>query len=306
MANIAQVWALPSLNLPESLELATGVSIASVLVEPPNRPPFNAILLQTQTSSANLHDPSEQDFRRIGQVLSRLSFSMLCPFQVYSARVVSMGVKEGDPVESVVFPGAPPGIALFESKVGYSKSPRFDPSFMQGPLRPEVENAISWFTNGNLAPNSVHQVLYHWIGLESLAPTVSGSWQCSKCRGEMPVCPHCQAPTVGPKAVRSTRDYLENSLGVSRKEYNSLYGLRCKISHGGLAMDPDGITKVSEKAFRIQELLLLGIKKRLDWPPELPPLIEAQGATFVGVIGLVFQTNEARARFYEQPGVHPA
>ena len=93
---------------------------------------------------------------------------------------------------------------------------------------------------------------------------------------------------------------------MSRKEYKSLYELRCKITHGGLAMDPDGITKASEKAFRIQELLLLGIKKRLDWPPELPSLIQAQGAKFVGVPGLVFQTTEARARFYEQPGVYPA
>jgi len=134
MGNIAQVWAVPALNLPVRLELATGVSIACVLAEPPNGPPFNALLIQSQTSSANLHHPPEQDFRRIGQVLSRLSFTLLCAFQVISARIIPMGLKEGDPVEEVVFPGPPPGIALFESKVGYRKSLRIDLSFLEGAL----------------------------------------------------------------------------------------------------------------------------------------------------------------------------
>ncbi len=305
MSVLVQVWATPSLSIPAPISLASGVRIRAVVAEPQPNVQVPAILLETDSEGDLGSGDHAVAFRRLGKVLSRLSFSLLHPFQVFSARVVTTGITEMQGVEAILFPGCPPGISLEEYKIGYRTHVQPDNALLDGDLPPSVELAIGWFLTGNAAPNSIHQVLCHWIGLECLAPTTNGPWQCAECRGEVGLCPHCAKPTVGPKTVQSIRRYMEETLRVDRKEYKSLYQLRCSISHGGLALDPDGITKASGKAFRIQELLLKGIKLAIGRPESAPPLIEPNGMTVMGVPGLVVTVNGTGPFQYDQPGIYP-
>jgi hypothetical protein len=71
-------------------------------------------------------------------------------------------------------------------------------------------------------------------------------------------------------------------------------------------MDPAGIQAASQKAFRIQQLLLEAIKKALSWPMDQPPRIEPEGAVMVGVPGLICQTTATGSNYYDRPGVYPA
>jgi hypothetical protein len=287
--------------------LANQVRVRTIEISSPINPQLQVTLFEIDANEGSLSWDREADFRRIGTVISRLSFALQTPFQVFSARIVPKGLKQGDAVTEVVFNGPPPGIALFESRVGYKKAVEFDPAFLAGEVPPEVEAAISWYLMGRLAPNAVQQVLFQWIGLEALAPPVTGPWQCRhpECQKDIPQCPHCGRPTEGPKSVRSIREYVIGTLGASRVEFDGLYRLRNSIAHGGLAMDPDGIDKATSKTFRIQELLLHGIKKRLGWPLTKPPIIAPEGLTIIGVPGLEANSTVSSDSFYDQPWWFP-
>jgi len=91
--------------------------VKAVVAEPPSGPPFSAILLESIADLANPGAAAQSEFGRIGKVLSRLAFSLLTPFKVFSARVIVEETAEGQETEALLFPGPPPGIALFEGRV---------------------------------------------------------------------------------------------------------------------------------------------------------------------------------------------
>lgn len=304
MRFLIQVWAQPAFDLPSPVALATGFSIRTVVIERPTSQGSTSLLIEGECERQSIEESPEPAFRPIGVLLSRLSFWLLTSFTVISARIVRPGLRVGDPVEELAFPGAPPGIALFEGKVGYKRMLRLDSAFLEGDVPANIEQAIGWFLLGLDVPNSVQQVLCHWIGIEALAPEVSGPWRCEKCRLDTPSCPHCDSPTRGPKTVQTIRAFLEDSLGVSRAEFKSLYKLRCDLSHGALGVDPEGIEAAASKAFRIQELLLPAIKRSLNWTDSEPPLFDSGGFSVRGAIGLTLRSIVQREDFYDQPGVY--
>lgn len=306
MSHLYQVWVVPGLNLTEPLQLGNGIVIRAVLAQPPERPPFACTLLQIEAIRKADSDSPEPQFRQLGQVLTRLSFALLIPFSAFSARVIPTGLKKDDDIAELVFPGAPPGIALSEVKLGFRKAVNLVPAFLTDKVAQEVEVAIGWFLSGNGAANSIQQILCHWIGLESLAPVVEGAWRCPTCEKDLPQCPACGQPTTGPKAVQTVRAFLRNDLGVAKAEYESLYSLRCRVAHGALPLDPDGLIVASKQAARIQELLLKAIKRALGWPLDGPPNIDQQGMTIVGAPGLDMRSKAQTDDLYDQPGVYPA
>lgn len=304
---LAQVWAVPGVIMPAPIvvDARPPIGIKTVDVEPPGGTRFVALLLQSEGTHERMNAAMDQDMKRLGRVLSRLSFCLLTPFSVFSARLVPGDLKVGDRLDEIVFPGPPPGIAVFEGKIGFPKAGGVDPEFLAGDLEPKTEAAITWFVKGIVAQNSIEQVLFDWIGLESLAPISKGPWRCRSCDADVPTCPECGAGTEGPLAVQTVRDFLQGELAVDRREFNRLYELRCLIAHGGLAMDPEGIPAASAKAARIQDLLLTAIKRRLGWPSEKPPSIEMRGLTIAGVPGVGVSGIVDDPNFYDQPGVFP-
>ncbi len=304
---LVQVWAKPPISLSTPLVLGSdrSISIRAVRAEFPGlhgsvKSP--ATLIETKATSLELEADHSEDFARIGRVLARLSFSMLTPFHVICARIVPSGLKEGDKAKEVYFPGPPPGISLHMTKLGFRKSTSLNPAILEGQLAPKIDQAISWFLKGISASNPLEQVTYHWIGLEVLAPLVDGPWYCSKCHQDVTECPHCHAPTKGPKSVRTVRDFLEKQLGVPRAEYSELYRLRCQITHGKLGMDLSGTDVASKNAYRIQQLLLEAIKRELNWPSDGPPNAAPEGITFVGVPALLITDVTVRGpAYYDQP-----
>lgn len=275
--HLVQVLALPGIPIQEMLRLGPEpiVTLKCVEVQPPGKSPILATLLETEGTTEHMTQSPDVDIRRIGKVLRRLSFSLLHPFNVFSARLIPKGLRSGMEMKALIFPGAPPGIAIFEGKIGFNQQTAIYPDFLAGELPPKVDGAITWFLNGNFADNSVQQVICHWIGLEMIAPVVT------------------------------IREFLEKNLGVDRKEYKKLYDLRCRISHGGLSMDPEGLEVASKKAARIQQLLLQAIKQALNWPTEAPPTIQPDGYTMVGVPGLLIEGIVPEGDFYHQPGIYP-
>lgn len=306
---VVQVWTTPGLlglEAPIELNSTPGVRIKSVEVEPPNSPRFQATLLEMDGTQGDISTAeADKDMRHLGRVLSRLSFSLLTPFHVFSARLLPKGIQNGDEILQILFPGSPPGIALFQNKLGFRKTVGLNPAFLGAELDAQVEGAISWFLDRLFAPNSVRQVVSHWIGLEMLAPLRRGPWRCSKCQNEVPECPHCHEPTEGPLSVRTIREFLETEIGIEHREFNRLYELRCSIMHGGLSMDPEGLDAATAKAARIQQLLLDSIKKRLNLPSDKPPIIEPHGLTVFGVAGIGQRVVITRPDFYDRPGIFP-
>lgn len=306
MSELFQVWANPGVNLVEPIRPRPDVMLKAVTIEAPGRPPFVSTLLQMESNRPSNDASHDAQFRILGKILTRLSFALLCQFTVFSARIVPSGLKRGDKHSDWAYPGSPPGIALSEVKIGFNKTLELSPDFLVEDVRPEVESAIGWFLAGNNAPNAIQQVLCHWIGLESLAPVVEGPWRCSRCEAELATCPSCGGPTTGPKTVQTVRAFLRNELAVSRSEYESLYSLRCRVAHGGLPLDPEGLQAASNRAARIQELLLIAIKRALGWPPDRPPIIDPQGLTILGVPGLKLSGEVPSDDFYDKPAFDPA
>ena len=308
MTYLVQVWAMPGLQMPGPIELPTDppTTLKTVEVDFPNGVKSPALLVQTAGTQASMEAAPDADMRRIGRILSRLSFGLLEAFTVISARLVPSGLAEGDDVSEIAFPGPPPGIAMFEGKVGYAKTGGIDQAFLSGDIATTVESAITWFLAGLTAANAVQQVMLHWSGLETLAPVRRGPWRCLACDRDVERCPHCEAATEAPLSVRTIREFLRAELGVDQREFRSLYDLRCNIAHGGLSLDPDGLSAASGKAFRVQELLLMAIKKALDWPVDRPPMVQPRGFTIVGVPGLGLSSKVPGPNFYDQPGIYPA
>jgi len=206
---LVQVWAQPGLDLPTpvTVNCEPPITIRRIEAEHPNGAKFPATLFEFDTEQADVSQSPEKLMRHIGKVLSRLSFSLLRPFNAFSARLVPKGLQKGDEVEEIVFPGPPPGIALFEGRLGFRPTVNLDPAFLERDLPPNVEGAITWFLDGFSASNPVRQVTCHWIGLETLAPPITGPWSCRECGADVPECPKCHQPTVGPRTVRTIRDF---------------------------------------------------------------------------------------------------
>ena len=305
MRELFQLWVVPALNLDEAIKAGPDVIVKTVKVDRGAQPPLVYTLIQMEAERPGADAPLEVHFRVLGKILSRLSFALLSQLRVVCARVIPTGLKKGDTSKALFFGGAPPGVGLSELKFGFKKTAGLLPDFLVDDLPAEVENAIGWFMAGNGASNSIQQVLCHWIGLESLAPVVQGPWRCSRCEGTLGYCPNCGAATTGPKTVQTVRAFLRESLGVSKAEYESLYSLRCRVAHGSLPLDLDGLQAVSKRAAHIQELLLIAIKRALGWPVERPPLVDPQGLVIHGVATTV-TFKMPGDHFYDDPGMDPA
>src|SRR5439155_103622 len=76
---LAQVWVLPPLDLKEPLVLGItpAVTLKTVQLRAPDSSTFPAALLQTDGTGSNMEESPERDMRRLGQVLSRMSFALV-------------------------------------------------------------------------------------------------------------------------------------------------------------------------------------------------------------------------------------
>lgn len=302
---LVQVWAVPGIKLDSPLELSGAPNVIIRQVEIKYQllsTKLSATLLEMDSTKEDLTKDHRDDMRLLGTILTRLAFTFLTPFQVIHARLVPKGLNVGDKFEEVFFNGPPPGIALFESRVGFERKTVLDPSLLKGDLSPEVERAISWFVTGLSSQNPIHRVVSHWTGLETLAPEKRGNWQCNTCHTEIKKCPRCGAATEGIKSVITIKTYLKEELGVDSKEFRRLYRFRNNIIHGELAMDPKGIAETGDKSIKIEQLLLQAIKKALKWPNHKTPILSPKGATIVGVPGLYMSaTVPEGVDFYDHP-----
>ena len=291
---LVQVWAVPALSVEVNLELPSTPRIRLLGIEAVSKTgeTFPCTFVEMDGTQQEMGTDADKDFRRIGRFLSRLGFILLTRFSVFDARLIPKDLSEGDKFRWVVFSkgSAPPGISLLEQKLGFAKTRELNPAFLTKflsfELASELEGAITWFHRGLFAANSIEQILYHWIGLERLAPSLTGPWQCNSCGSELAACPECGNSTVHDKAAKPIRDFLRDQLGVSGSEFHELYRVRNKIAHGHIPMDAEGIQKVAQNGFRIQQLLFDSIKKAIGMPLEGPPLIEPKGATIVGTAAL--------------------
>lgn len=304
MKALFQMWLVPALDLPETIQVEPNVSVKVVkITRDAARPPLAYTLIQMEAERPE-GGSLEPQFRVLGKVLSRLSLALLMQFNVVCGRVIPTGLRKGEQSKATFFMGSPPGVGVSESKFGYQKTVKLLPEFLVEDLPAHIENAIGWFMAGNAAGNSIPQVLYHWIGLESLAPVVQGPWRCPHCEANMQLCPACGEATTGPKTVQTVRSFLRESLGVSKAEYQELYLLRNRVAHGSLPLDQDGLESVSKRAGRIQELLLTAIKRSLGWPLDQPPLISPEGLAMAW-IGMDLGFKMAGDHFYDDPGMDP-
>lgn len=287
---LAQIWMTTQLVIDKPIVIMGDreYTFRTVLASGPSGNPINTILIQSLEEREYDNEP-EAAFRRLGEISSRLSFCLIEPLNIVAGRTIQYPAEIGQTINAIVYPSCPPGIALFEGKVGFGKDMIFDPYFLIQDLPKEIECAITWFINGNNALNAVDQVSCHWIGLESLAREVKGNWECPECSTVFKTCPSCGADTTIPKSVATIKNFLINELSVPKKEFTQLYELRCSLSHGAVPMTSDTIINAREYAFRVQELLLNGIKLRLGLNENSLPRIKNDGLTISGSLGMIIQ-----------------
>lgn len=306
-----QVWLHPSIGLgregtPGELVVPSEpheIRVRPVVVDITSRGATPMLLLETDSGIDRFEADFYSDFRRVGGLITRLSFCLLAPFAVVSARVIELA--DGKPTKrSVVFPGAPPGIAVFEGRIGFTQHYGLIPEVLSGDLTPNAEIAMTWFLAGLHSANAQHQAIAFWIGLEALTTYIQTPMKCPRCDATFETCSNCGQSTFSPAVTRSVITYLQESFSVSKKEASQLYELRCKLSHGNVGMDPEGLKLVSEKTGRLEELLLLGIKKCIGLGSDKLPIIEMEGSTIVGVPGMVVEAiEEPGTDFLDRPGI---
>ncbi len=100
MKKVAQVWVVPGFDLRCTVRLDTSplIELRAIVLTPPNHPSFKALLLQCEIESDGEVEPDDfQHWRHLGKALSRLSFSLLTPFQVYCARMLKIETQRDVP-----------------------------------------------------------------------------------------------------------------------------------------------------------------------------------------------------------------
>jgi hypothetical protein len=103
------------------------------------------------------------------------------------------------------------------------------------------------------------------------------------------------------------RDFLVEELGATAAEFDELYRLRCRITHGRLGLDHPGSVAASAKTDRIEQLLLEAIKRALGWPADRPPRLRVEGYRFLAAAALDFMivASESEQIDYDQPPFAP-
>jgi hypothetical protein len=294
-----QLWLQPDLGLKEELKLGADpeIRLRSVHFEKDGQN-VQATLVEIEDDVADDMSNAKHYFRKIGALVSKLSFSYLYPFQVLHSRILPTNFEETDEVGFWFFSELPPGLSLSESKVGFTKTLLgINPSFLGKDMEEDVEMAIQWFITGFFNQNPVFKVMAYWVGIEMLSPEIAGPWRCQLCGEDMALCPHCNESTVSPKVMRSITDFLVKNLGMKKKEVSELYGIRCEISHGNMSLDPTKSSKASKAAIRLQNILLNGIKSKVGLPLDGPPFISEQGVTIVGSPGLHMVAKKSENKF---------
>lgn len=276
-----QVWAIPAIACHEVVGVFNGLEITCRIVNVNFQGITDCLLLETQIEAEMT---LTEAFRSIGNLLTRLSFMMFKRIEIICARVAAADCVPGAENDMTVFPGAPPGCALYDERIGFKALNELDVALLRADVPENVQRAIALFVDGALATDSFHRVSSHWNGLEALAPLQKGPWHCQECDQDVPECPSCNHPTAGPATVRSIREYLVTNLEVSKADFKELYRLRCQIAHGGLAADHDGIEAAARKANRIEYLLLAAIKLELGWPADKSPIVLNAGDVAIGPV----------------------
>ena len=100
------------------------------------------------------------------------------------------------------------------------------------------------------------------------------------------------------------RGFLQDDLGVSAAEFNSLYHLRNQLAHGRLTVGFEGTQAALDNVVRLELLLLSALKKALGLPQAGAPAIESQPVA--NAFGLVLRGKVERRDFYDQPTILPA
>lgn len=303
-----QLWAIPgiidiepSLSLPDHSEF----TLKCVKIERDSSAPIYSTLIEMLSDRPEISLCAQHDIPKLGQILSRLSFSLLTQFQPISARIIKTEPDQNGVYEESNCAGAPAGASLYEYKVGFEQQTALDIKFLTGGLAQNVDSAISWFLIGNASMNSLHQVMCHWIGLELLAPEIQGPYRCGKCGKDICFCSNCGQPTMEPKSSKTIRSYLVDTLGVSKDEFNKYYTLRNRISHGKLEFNTNGIQETSEPAIAIQQLLLKAIKFEMGWPLESNPNIKPEGLTIIGNAWLMGTCTYEQGHNFDFPACLP-
>lgn len=292
---IAQAW-IPSFGLeahglPANLEITTDpwIRLRECKTTVDNKEQL-FIAIETPLAAESVDNGEfEADFRRIGKVLARLEFTTTQRLSVLSAAIFPADLPE-EPFEALYFLGSPSGISLTHERLATQREAAFYPELLGLDVPDAVQHAITWFLGGLSAKNYIQQVLFFWIGLEALAPLQSNPMRCPACERVFDQCPECGESTLSPAVNKTVQGYLRGELGVSGTEANKLYSLRCRVAHGNKGLDPDTAAELGPRVARIEQLLLLGIKKALGIPALSPPNLTG-GLVIEGVPALVMQID---------------
>jgi len=306
---LLQVWILPGLELNEEVVIydKPRVTIRAVRLTKPgirDAAPieFQSTFIQMEGTGEDMFQPTP-DILFLGKQLLKLSFNLLKDFQVFSVRMIPRNIQVGDEFEQLLFGGVPPGLSLINTFLVNNSRVELEEAFLQRVLPQTLETAISWFVKGTYSSNAMDQFISYWIGLETLAPKVSGSWNCNKCGSDTPNCPDCGRSTQGANSVLTIRSFIENTLGVSRDEFDELHKTRNNISHGQLSQNFDGVETAVKVVNRVHQLLLSAIKNELGWPDDKLPLSNPKWIEWEGQNVMVAKATLSSIDDYHRPPI---
>lgn len=206
----AQVWTIPAFPSELSFPSGSGRSCRILPVTTnlgPNGSPFLLSLTELEFDGPVANSTSA--FGRIGAVFDWIAFVSHARFEVFCARILPVELSNNVPAESIDYPGAPPGLSVYESRVGFATSGAFfAPPDIDAAMAPNVRRGIQWYLHGRRSSIAAEQVASFWIGLEALAPDIRAPLRCPKCEKAIPKCPECRESTESPRVIASIKRLL--------------------------------------------------------------------------------------------------
>lgn len=219
-------------------------------------------LLTLGVDECDVHADLSDEWRRLFEAVQQWSLSRLVWLDAISCRVDSAVPVVGVPRPYVTYPGWPPPLAGTALPGGFGlEGSRNDVTPVAAPEH--VSRALGWLLRALRTDDPFGRAKSAWLAVESIA---QGAGSRSKTRG---------------KVVQKVVECLSR-VGVAEDDARALYGVRCDLLHGQLAVATDVAERLGNHSFTIMAHALQVLKLELGWALDRPPFVHTGNGSHAG------------------------
>jgi hypothetical protein len=162
-----------------------------------------------------------------------------------------------------------------------------------GPER--IERSLRWLLHSYKAPTVVDEFISLMIAFEAISELLDSSgesesyWECSQCEGEFRNCPTCNASTgFARPGNKKMGAFVIKHLNWSKKEWNALWNLRSKISHGSRDISFKEEQEVIKSIEKTEQAVTSALSHVIGFPKNIPANLRSRNQ-FYGAAQVVVE-----------------